>query len=56
MKELSHMDEQGRPTSVPGLRLETALHQQRNAEAQERQKTRLAEKRREKEGRQKAGL
>lgn len=50
------LDENGRPTGVPEVIPETAMQRQRHAEATERQKTRLAEKQREREGRQKAGL
>jgi len=50
------LGEDGRPTQVPGLTLDTDLQRQRHAEAVDRQKMRLAEKQREKAGRERAGL
>ena len=41
------LDENGKPTRLPGLILETDEQKRRNAEALERRKTRLAEKKRE---------
>ena len=45
------LDEKGKPTEVPKLILETEEEKRRNAEALERRKTRLAEKKREAESR-----
>ena len=45
------LDEKGKPTEVPKLILETEEEKRRNAEALERHKTRLAEKKREAESR-----
>ncbi len=50
------LDENFRPTRVPELRMESDLERHRHAEAVDRQKTRLAEKQREKAGRERAGL
>ncbi|MCF8031832.1 MAG: acyl-CoA thioesterase [Desulfarculaceae bacterium] len=50
------LDDDGHPTKVPGLIMHTGLERQRHAEAMDRQKTRLAEKKREREGRERAGL
>lgn len=41
------LDAKGKPTELPGVILETDEQKRRNAEAVERRKTRLAEKRRE---------
>ncbi|MBF0529715.1 MAG: acyl-CoA thioesterase [Deltaproteobacteria bacterium] len=45
------LDEDGKPTPVPGLILTTEEEKRRNREAQSRREVRLAEKNREKEGR-----
>ena len=45
------LDEKGKPTEVPKLILETEEEKRRNAEALQRRKTRLAEKKREAESR-----
>ena len=50
------LDDDGHPTPVPGLVLQSDLERHRHAEALDRQKTRLAEKKREKAGRERAGL
>lgn len=48
------LDKNGKPTPLPGVILETDEEKRRNAEAVERRKTRLAEKKREAAGRKKA--
>ncbi|MEW5914644.1 MAG: acyl-CoA thioesterase [Thermodesulfobacteriota bacterium] len=49
------LGEDGRPRPVPGLTLEGDQERRRNAEAADRQRTRLAEKERERASREKAG-
>ncbi len=48
------LDENGKPTKLPGVIIETDEEKRRNVEAVERRKTRLAEKKREAANRKKA--